>query len=74
VWVADPIDAFRRRDQRLYLDWLAGRPAGRAAVRHARLVLVSRTSSAGRVAAHDARLVRIAAESDGVLYRVRAAP
>ncbi len=26
VWVGNPIDAFRRADQRLYLDWAAGRP------------------------------------------------
>jgi hypothetical protein len=30
VWMANPIDAFDRIDQRLYLDWLAGRPAGDA--------------------------------------------
>ena len=28
VWVDNPIDAFRRADQRLYLDWAAGRPSG----------------------------------------------
>jgi hypothetical protein len=41
VWVANPIDAFRPADQRLYLDWLEGRPAGDAALGHApRAVLV----------------------------------
>jgi hypothetical protein len=30
VWMANPIDAFDRYDQRLYLDWLAGRPSGDA--------------------------------------------
>lgn len=70
VWVADPIEAFRHRDQRLYLDWLAGEASGRAALAHARLVLVSRTSSAGRVAAHDPHLVAVASDRRAVLYRV----
>jgi hypothetical protein len=71
VWVADPIDAFRRRDQALYLDWLDGRASGRRAVDHARLVLVDPTSDAGKAAARDPRLVRIARDSRAVLYRVR---
>ena len=41
VWIANPIDAFRPADQRLYLDWLEGRPLGDAALEHApRVVLV----------------------------------
>jgi hypothetical protein len=71
VWVADPIDAFRRRDQALYLDWLDGRASGRRAVDHARLVLVDPISDAGKAAARDPRLVRIARDSRAVLYRVR---
>jgi hypothetical protein len=71
VWVADPIDAFRRRDQALYLDWLEGRPRGRAALDDARLVLVSTTSKAGKEAAADPRLVRIGRDARAVLYRVR---
>ncbi len=63
VWMSNPLDAFSHRDQRLYLDWLAGRPAGDAALRHARIVLVMRDSNpskrlrrtrAFRPAAHDA--------------------
>ena len=40
VWVSNPLDAFSRQDQRLYLDWLDGRPAGDAALAYARVVLV----------------------------------
>ncbi len=69
VWVANPIDAFREPDQRLYLDWAAGRPAGAAAVARARLVLVSRTSEAGRLAARDRRLRPVAADGAEILYR-----
>jgi hypothetical protein len=68
VWVDNPVDAFDRADQHLYLEWLAGR--GRNAVSHAGLVLVIPTSKAGRRAAVDPRLRRIAADANAVLYRV----
>jgi hypothetical protein len=71
VWVANPLEAFRHRDQRLYLDWAAGKPRGSAAVEHARLVLVLDQSAAGRVAARDRRLVVLRRTSNAVLYRVR---
>jgi hypothetical protein len=71
VWVADPIDAFRHADQRLYLYWLAGEPRGATAVGHARLVLVQKSSPAGRAARADSRLARVAADRSAVLYRVR---
>jgi len=70
VWVADPLDAFRRSDQSLYLDWLAGRRSGAAAVDHAAFVLVRRGSPAGVAAAADPRLARIHADGHAVLYRV----
>ena len=70
VFVANPIDAFRHSDQRLYLDWVAGRPAGRKAVERAQLVLVTATSPAGRAAAGDDRLRLLAAAGGDVLYRV----
>jgi hypothetical protein len=70
IWVGNPIDAFRRRDQRLYLDWTAGDPSGRAAVDHAGLVLVQPTSGAGRAAARDPRLEKVATSANAVLYRV----
>jgi hypothetical protein len=70
VWIENPIDAFRRHDQRLYLDWLAGRPAGDRAVDHARYVLVQPESRAGKRAAGDARLVSVRKTAHAVLYRV----
>jgi hypothetical protein len=66
VWMSNPLDAFSSHDQRLYLDWLAGRPSGDPALRNARVVLVMRGdapakrlrhSSAFRQAAHDAKAV-----------------
>ena len=67
VWVANPLDAFRAEDQRLYLDWLRGE--GRAAVDHARLVLVRRESDAGKAAATDARLRVVRRNDRYALYR-----
>jgi hypothetical protein len=71
IWVGNPIDAFRKSDQRLYLDWSAGDASGRPAVEHARLVLVLPTSAAGKAAARDPRLERLASSRNAVLYRVR---
>ena len=72
VWLDNPVDAFRLADQDLYLEWLAGKGAGEAALRRAAYVLVQPTSKAGRRAAGDPRLRRIAGDGDAVLYRVRA--
>jgi hypothetical protein len=71
VWVGDPIEAFRHRDQRLYLDWVAGKAAGTSAVEHAEFVLVLRSSPAGRASVLDPRLVPILRDRHAVLYRVR---
>jgi hypothetical protein len=71
VWVANPIDAFRHADQRLYLRWLDGDPRGAAAVGHASLVLVKASNPAGLAAAADPRLVRVSTDGAFVLYRVR---
>lgn len=71
IWVGNPIDAFRKRDQRLYLDWAAGDASGRPAVEHARLVLVQPRSAAGKAAARDPRLEKLATSENAVLYRVR---
>jgi len=71
LWVSNPIDAFGRRDQRLYLDWLDGRPGGDAALRRARYVLVDPGSTAGRNAAHDRRLELVSGTFREALYRVK---
>jgi hypothetical protein len=49
VWVANPLDAFSRADQRLWIAWLAGQPAGNAALAHVpRVVFVARGGAAER--------------------------
>ena len=69
VWMSNPLDAFSRRDQRLYLDWLAGRPSGDAALEETpRVAIVQRHSDAARRLEHNRRLHRIASDTNAVLY------
>jgi hypothetical protein len=68
VWIANPIDAFPRQEQRLYLDWLRGRPAGNALLRHHDVVLVRVDSPPQNRLAHDARFHEVGRDSASVLY------
>jgi hypothetical protein len=59
IWVGNPLDAFSRADQKVYVAWLQGEPLGDRALQHSNLVLVRPDSRAaeriGRV--RGARLV-----------------
>jgi hypothetical protein len=69
VWIANPLDAFSRRDQRLYLDWLDAHPAGDALLRgSAAVVLVSRGSPSQRRLAHDPAFRPVVSDEKAVLY------
>jgi hypothetical protein len=68
VWIANPIDAFPRREQRLYLDWLRGRPAGDALLREHDVVLVLVDSPPQSRLAHDAHFREVGRDSASVLY------
>ena len=66
VWIANPLDAFALPDQRLYLDWIAGRKSGDALPASFPAALVTVDSPAAvrlagnggwRVAARDERAV-----------------
>jgi hypothetical protein len=75
VWVSNPIDAFRKSDQRVYVDWLRGLPTGDAALAHApHAVLVRRNSKAERRLRTDAAFRRVASDARAVLYARVAAP
>jgi hypothetical protein len=63
VWVSNPLDAFRRSDQRLYLDWLQGLPAGDRALGRGTEVVVRDGSPADRRLSQDHRFS--VAASDG---------
>jgi hypothetical protein len=71
VWIANPIDAFDRRDQRLYLNWLRGRPAGDALLRRHDVVIVQVGSAAQRRLAHARDFREVARDSAAVLYARR---
>jgi hypothetical protein len=69
VWIANPIDAFDRRDQRLYIDWLRGRPAGDALVHRHAVVLVTLDSPAQKRLAHLSAFREVGRDAAAVLYR-----
>jgi hypothetical protein len=69
VWMSNPLDAFDRSDQRLYLDWLDGRDAGARALAHApRAILVGRGTGAESLTARSGAFRAIATDPHAVLY------
>ena len=75
VWVANPIDAFRPADQKVYVEWLRGLPAGDAALAHApRAVLVRLDSKAERRLRNDGDFRRVDSDPRAVLYERVARP
>jgi hypothetical protein len=69
IWIGNPLDAFAQRDQRLYLDWLRGRPAGDVLLTGpVNVVLVARGSAAQRRLAVSKRFRELARDAHAVLY------
>jgi hypothetical protein len=68
VWIANPIDAFPRRAQRLYVDWLRGLPAGEALLRRSPVVLVQRDTVSQRRLARNGGFRAVAHDGAAVLY------
>jgi hypothetical protein len=68
VWISNPLDAFARREQRTYLDWLAGRPSGDAELAEARVVLVRRGTLPERRLAANPAFREAGRDKDAVLY------
>ena len=74
VWIANPLDAFKRNAQRSYLDWLHGDPAGdRMRDRVGSPVLVLRGSPADKRLAHDSAYRAVARDRVAVLYAPKSA-
>ena len=71
VWIANPIDAFDRRDQRLYVSWLRGRPVGDALLRHHDVVLVQIDSLPQVRLARRGSFREVARDAAAVLYARR---
>ena len=68
VWIANPLDAFSRRDQRLYLDWLDASPAGDALLREATAVVVTRGSKPQQRLERDHSFRRAALDGKAAVY------
>jgi hypothetical protein len=68
VWIANPLDAFSRRDQRLYLDWLDANPAGDALLRDATAVVVARGSKPQQRLDRDRSFRRAALDARAAIY------
>lgn len=68
VWMSNPIDAFSSHDQRVYLDWLAGRPSGDPALQHARVVLVTRGDAPAKRLRHSSEFRQAAHDSNAAVF------
>jgi hypothetical protein len=69
IWVGNPIDAFERPDQRLYLDWLEGLPPGDAAVgKIPRVVLVHEGGDSERRLVSRGSVRELARDDNAVAY------
>jgi hypothetical protein len=69
IWAGNPIDAFSRRVQAAYLDWLSGDRAGSTALTASvRVVLVSRGSATQALMARLPGFVRARADAGAVMY------
>jgi len=69
VWIANPIDAFARNDQRAYLSWLQGRGAGDTLLRRHDVVLVQADSKAQERLARDDAFREVGRDAVAVLYK-----
>jgi hypothetical protein len=69
IWVGNPIDAFSKRDQNTYLDWVEGRPSGhRALVSQVLVVLTGSRSPARRLMDETPDFVRVDAAPNAVIF------
>ena len=69
VWMTNPLDAFSRRDQRAYLDWLDAKASGDSLLTaQGAVVLVARGSPPDRRLARDPAFRRVARDAASVLY------
>jgi hypothetical protein len=69
IWVGNPIDAFSKRDQMTYLDWLAGQRSGLRALGHnVHVVLTGRATDAERLMAADPQFANVGSDKRAELF------
>lgn len=68
VLIANPLDAFSRQDQRLYLDWLDASPTGDVLLRGAAAVVVTRGSAPQQRLERDRSFRRVALDAKAAIY------
>jgi hypothetical protein len=70
IWAGNPLDAFSRRVQTQYVDFLTGDPRGVAALDApaVRFVLVTRGSAADALTARDRAYRQVAADSSAIVF------
>jgi hypothetical protein len=68
ILIGNPLDAFSLREQRLYLDWLAGRPAGDLEATRVRVIIVTLGSAADRRLAARRGFTAFDRDKGAVLY------
>ena len=72
IWIGNPLDAFPRADQRLYLDWIRGLPGGDALLRPpVRVVVVDRGGAAQRRLVEQGSFRELARDDRAVVYTAR---
>jgi hypothetical protein len=68
IWIGNPIDAFPRRDQAAYVDWVGGSAGGEAALSHVSVALVARHGAAEQRLAGDKTFRLVAADGNAKLF------
>jgi hypothetical protein len=72
IWIGNPIEAFPRNHQRVYVEWLRGRRDGDAILRSPiRIVLVVRGSEPQKRLAGHSSFRELARDERAVLYAAR---
>jgi hypothetical protein len=69
IWLGNPLDAFSKHDQAIYVDWLEGTHHGIAALTPAvRVVLVARGSATERLMSAERDYVAVVGDPSMILY------
>jgi hypothetical protein len=68
IWIGNPLDAFPKAEQRLYLAWLRGDPAGAPLLRRAHVVVVLRGTDPQRRLARNGAYRELTRDDRAIVY------